>query len=216
MLRKLIALMITVYAIAFAFGALAAVRWPSIMMVVTATLAEGAPATGFENVNWRELGIIYGAPYFLAALCFYASAVMVSSRRAGSLTWFVMGCVAGFPCAFMVDFEAGWWRDPSSGEGAVAGAGVAALMLLAAILELRRKGPGVLAEERAPAKIVSEETGQEFVVIAARDIEAKEKASKIDRRRPQRIVSPAIARQRAHFAAQGAKMAVRRQRRVVW
>ena len=35
MLRQLIAILITCFAIAFAFGALTAVRWPSIMMAVT-------------------------------------------------------------------------------------------------------------------------------------------------------------------------------------
>ncbi|MEO1102055.1 MAG: hypothetical protein AAFW65_09445 [Pseudomonadota bacterium] len=212
MLRKLIALMIAAYAIAFAFGALAAVRWPSIMMAVTATLAEGTPNTGFEDVNWRELGILYGAPYFLAALCFYASAVMVSSRRRGSLTWFLMGCTAGFPCAFMVDFEPGWWTNPGAGEGAVAGAGIAAILLTMAIMELRRK-PGATAATETSGRLVSKETGEEYVIVPATPVAASVAAKPTMRRTGP--MSPAIARQRAHFAAEGAKMAARR-RRQAW
>lgn len=213
MLRKFIALMIAAYAIAFAFGALAAVRWPSIMMAVTATLAEGAPNTGFEDVNWRELGILYGAPYFLAALCFYASAVMVSARRHGSLTWFLMGCAAGFPCAFMVDFEPGWWSNPSAGEGAVAGAGVAAVLLAMAVLELRRRKPTATAAAEASGRLVSRDTGEEYVIVPATPITAPVAAKPTVRRIGP--MSPAIARQRAHFAAEGAKMAARR-RRQAW
>ena len=188
MLRKIIALLITAYAIAFAFGALAAVRWPSIMMAVTATLADAAPATGFEGVNWRELGIVYGAPYFLAALSFYASAVMVSGRRHGAMTWFLFGAAAGFPCAFMVDFEAGWWRDPSVGEGMVAGAGVAALLLGWAVWELRRRPPQPATVPAAPAE------------------------DPAPVRTPRAPVSAAILRQRESFAREGQRMAERRRR----
>ena len=40
MLRRLIAILLTVYAIAFAFGALTAVRWPSIMMALSWVVQE--------------------------------------------------------------------------------------------------------------------------------------------------------------------------------
>lgn len=208
MLRRIIALLITAYAIAFAFGALAAVRWPSIMMAVTATLADAAPATGFEGVNWRELGIVYGAPYFLAALSFYASAVMVSGRRHGAMTWFLFGAAAGFPCAFMVDFETGWWRDPSVGEGMVAGAGVAALLLGWAVWELRRH-PSKPA--KAPAAqsnpIVSTATGEAFMLVPAAPAEDPAPV-----RTPRAPVSAAILRQRESFAREGHRMAERRRR----
>ena len=60
--RRLIALLIALYAIAFAFGAMAAIRWPSLMMVASFMLEEEAMA-GLTGIDWRELGIAYGAPY---------------------------------------------------------------------------------------------------------------------------------------------------------
>ena len=121
MLRKLIASLIALYAIAFAFGALTAVRWPSIMMVVS-WMVQDDIASGLDAVDWRALGIAYGAPYLLAALSFYCSSIMISGRRPGGVLWYVTGLCAGFPPVYLVSFESGWWRDPSIAEGAVAGA----------------------------------------------------------------------------------------------
>ena len=101
MLRKLIASLIAVYAIAFAFGALTAVRWPSIMMMVSWIVHDDV-AAGLEAVDWRALGIAYGAPYLLAALCFYASAAMIAGRRPGGVLWYIMGLAAGFPTVYLV------------------------------------------------------------------------------------------------------------------
>lgn len=81
MSRKLIASFIACYAIAFAFGALTAVRWPSIMLVVS-WLVKDQLAEGVATVNWRELGITHGGPYLIAAICFYASACLISTRAA--------------------------------------------------------------------------------------------------------------------------------------
>ena len=140
MLRKLIASLIALYAIAFAFGALSAVRWPSIMMVVS-WMVQDDIASGLDAVDWRALGIAYGAPYLLAALCFYCSAVMISGRRSGGVLWYVMGLCAGFPTVYLVSFESGWWQDPSIAEGAVAGAAIGAVLLLSAVYELRKRAP---------------------------------------------------------------------------
>ena len=109
MSRRLIALMIAALAIVFAFGALSAIRWPSIMMFVTMFIHPD-PALGLDNINWRELGIVYGAPYFLASLCYYAAAVSVASRRPGSVIWYAMGMVASLPIYYLVDFEQGFGR----------------------------------------------------------------------------------------------------------
>ena len=54
MLRKLIASLITIYAIAFAFGALTAVRWPSIMMAV-GWMVQDDVAGGLDAVDWRAV-----------------------------------------------------------------------------------------------------------------------------------------------------------------
>lgn len=197
--RRLISLMIACYAIAFAFGAMAAIRWPSMMMFATLVLDKD-PLEGLGAVDWRQLGIVYGAPYFLAALCFYAAAISISKKVRGSLIWYVMGCAAGFPCVFLVDFEAGWWRDPSAGEGAVAGAAAAAILLGIAAWNLRRRvrKPTPAPAAEAPVLVVSP---------AAPEPAPKAKPKY---RKP---IPAAIARQRALFAADGRRMLERQRRR---
>ena len=101
--------------IAFAFGALTAVRWPSIMMAMS-WIVQDDIAGGLESVDWRELGIAHGGPYLLAALCFYCSAAMIAAKRPGGVLWYVMGLFAGIPCLYLVTFEPGWWNDPSAAE----------------------------------------------------------------------------------------------------
>ena len=195
--RRLISLLIAIYAIAFAFGAMAAIRWPSLMMFAGIVLDKD-PMAGLGNIDWRQLGIVYGAPYFLAALCLYASALSVGNRKKGSILWYLMGCAAGFPCVFLVDFETGWWRDPSAGEGAVAGAATGAILLGIALWNLRRRKPkpNVIAPQTvAPAP--------SLVIVPATP-------PKPPVRKP---VPPAIARQRALFAADGQRMRERQRRR---
>ena len=60
MSRRLIAFLIALVAIFFAFACLTAIRWPSMMMVVT-LFFHPDPSLGLEPVNWRELGFAYGA-----------------------------------------------------------------------------------------------------------------------------------------------------------
>lgn len=201
MSRQTIALLIALYAIAFAFGAMAAIRWPSIMMMATIILDADA-MQGVPNIDWRELGIAYGAPYFLAALCLYASAMMVSQRRKGSVLWYAMGCVSGFPCVFLVDFEAGWWRDPGVWEGAVAG-GAAGAVLLGIAVWLLRGRPDETVDLETPAQPVSAEPSP--IIVAPVVPTPKPK-----RRKP---VPPAIAAQRARWAAEGRRMRVREKQR---
>ncbi|MCA8902800.1 MAG: hypothetical protein KDA53_16290 [Hyphomonas sp.] len=206
--RKLIAMMIAFYAIAFAFGALTAVRWPSIMMVVS-WLVHDELAAGVAQVDWRELGITHGGPYLIAAICFYAAALQVSARRRGSILWYICGLAFGFPVFYLVTFEPGWWQDPSIPEGGVAGLGAVGVLLLIAVWELRYRSPRELAEEdgvplpaeAAPAPVqvvyVREEDGPVVVRAPAA--------------RPA-FVPAAVARQRASFAHHGRRMAERRQR----
>jgi hypothetical protein len=199
--RRLIALLIALYAIAFAFGAMAAIRWPSLMMLAGFVLEEDA-MSGLAGIDWRALGIVYGAPYFLAALCFYAAALSLGNKQRGARLWYAMGAIAGFPCVFLVDFEPGWWRDPSTGEGAVAGAAAGAVLLGIAVWELcrtRRQNPD-------PDVTVSEPAGAAPVILVQAPNTSKPKP------RYRRPVPAAIARQRAHFAAEGRKMRARQRR----
>ncbi|MBU2607491.1 MAG: hypothetical protein KKC43_16575 [Alphaproteobacteria bacterium] len=206
MLRKLIASLIALYAIAFAFGALSAVRWPSIMMLVSWMVRDDI-ASGLDAVDWRALGIAYGAPYLLAALCFYCSAVLISGRRGGGVLWYVMGLCAGFPTVYLVSFENGWWQDPSIAEGAVAGAAIGAVLLLSAVYELRKRAPVRLArpEAVAPAAAAPEP-------VPATPLPEPAVAIIRPRATPPKpvFVPAAIARQRASFAAHGRRMNAKR------
>ncbi len=199
--RRLIAILIALYAIAFAFGAMAAIRWPSLMMLASFMLEDEAMA-GLSGIDWRQLGIVYGAPYFLAALCLYAAALCLGNKKRAARIWYTMGVVAGFPCVFLVDFEPGWWRDPSTGEGAVAGAAAGAVLLGIAVWELCRK------PKAKPQTQVVTEDGQQVVYVQAPAAEPEKKPV----RRYRTPVPAAIARQRAHFAAEGRRM-MERQRR---
>ncbi|MEM1036502.1 MAG: hypothetical protein AAGI14_07040 [Pseudomonadota bacterium] len=202
--RQTIALLIAIYAIAFAFGAMAAIRWPSIMMMLAFTI-EAEAMQAVPDVNWRELGIAYGAPYFLAALCLYASAMMVSQRRRGGVLWYAMGCVSGFPCAFLVDFEAGWWRDPGVWEGAAIGGAAGAVLLGIAVWMLRGRSE---KQEPMSESEIAAETPQVSDSIPVTPAPERKQKPKIRRRVP-----PAIAQQRARWAREGRAMRVREQRR---
>ena len=211
--RKLIAILIACYAIAFAFGALTAVRWPSIMMAVS-WLAHDDLAEGLATVNWRELGIDYGGPYLLAALCFYCSAAMVSARRRGAVAWYILGMAAGFPVFYLVTFEPGWYQDPSIAEGAVAGVGAVGVLLLMAVWELRHRparpaGEIAVVEEAAPAA----RPAQVREIATDDDVPAvvRRPAFGTPRTRPG-FVPAAVARPRASFAHHGRKIAARRQK----
>ena len=200
--RRLIALLIALYAIAFAFGAMAAIRWPSLMMVANVMLEDEAAMAGIAGIDWRQLGIVYGAPYFLAALCLYAAALSLGNKKRSARVWYFMGVVAGFPCVFLVDFEPGWWQDPSAGEGAVAGAAAGAVLLGIAVWELCRKPKPLPRQPLQPT-----ENAQVVYVQAP----AQEPA-KADKKKVRKPIPAAIARQRAHFAAEGRRMMARQRR----
>jgi hypothetical protein len=207
MLRKLIALMVLCYALAFAFGAMTAVRWPTLMMMI-GWMADGDVAGGVSNADWRELGIAHGAPYLLASLCFYAASVMISARREGSIAWYIFGCAAGFPVAYLVSFETNWWANPSAAEGAVAGAGVAAILLGIAIWDLRKRPAQQTKVSESSLPVL------QLVPQSAPEPQIQPVAPTIMRRKPV-MVPAAIARQRASFAAYGRKMNAKRTRRSV-
>lgn len=182
---------------------MAAIRWPSLMMVANLVLEDEAAMAGVAGIDWRQLGILYGAPYFLAALCLYASALSLGNKQRGARIWYAMGVVAGFPCVFLVDFEPGWWQDPSAGEGAVAGAAAGAVLLGIAVWELCRK------PKKKVEPAIERQPGEPQVVYVQAPAPEPETPKKRKYRRP---VPAAIARQRAHFAAEGRRMMARQRR----
>lgn len=208
MLRRLIAILLTVYAIAFAFGALTAVRWPSIMMALSWVVHDDI-AGGLESVDWRQLGIAYGGPYLLAALCFYCSAAMIAAKRPGGVLWYLMGVVAGIPCLYLVTLEPGWWNDPSAAEGAIAGVCAGALLLMLAVWELRLRSPRKTEPVAQDAPLVLSKP----VLVSEPLPEARQRPVPAKPARPA-FVPAAIARQRASFAMHGRKMNARRRRAV--
>lgn len=206
--RKIIALLVSLLAVAFAFGAMAAIRWPSIVMIL-GMINEDNLGPLMADVDWRQLGIHYGLPYFLAAMCLYTASVLVTQRRHGALSWYLMGCAVGFPYAFLVDFEEGWWRDPSTAEGAVAGAGAIAIMLAIAMWDLRKgkkikvkPEPAAEAEEETvtiPAALLRAMAANP--ALAHQAPEAAPARPKVMKRPP-----PMVLAQRRHFAREGQKM----------
>jgi len=202
MLRRLVSIYIALMAVGFAFAALAAIRWPTIMLLV-GVVGEGTPDAALSAFDWREIGILYGAPYFLAAMCLYGSASLVARHRNGALSWYLLGALSGFPCVFLVDFEAGWWRDPSAGEGAVAGLAMVALLLAIAVFDLRRQKPRAPLDEEDTAAQPARHTS-----LADRRAPASPiPTSKAYKRHG--AFPAAAARNRARFAREGRKQMVR-------
>ena len=212
MSRRLISFLIALVAIFFAFACLTAIRWPSIMMVLV-MFFHPDPALGLENVNWRELGFVYGAPYFLGSLCFYAAAASLA-RRQGSLLWYGMGCAAVSPSLLMLHFSGPWWMDPSGLQGVLVGGALILVMLGLAALLLEDEHNG------GPRNVTADgESGQQGVhlsrqqfeqLMAQRNAPAKSEPAAPKRRRGP--VPAAIARQRAQFAADGRRMLARQGR----
>ncbi|MEL6567144.1 MAG: hypothetical protein AAFQ22_01920 [Pseudomonadota bacterium] len=201
MSRQLLALMVALFAVAFTVAALAVMRWPTILMVMSLAVEDGlGPA--LEGVDWRALGLMYGVPYLFSGCFLYVSAQLISQRRHGAFTTYMIGCALGFPCAFMVDFEPGWWRDPSSAEGAVAGAGAIAALMMLAVWELRKGKPVKAAEAEPEDEMVTLPAS----VIAALGAQPVVAATPVPTPKSVRRPSAAVMNQRAHFAREGRKM----------
>lgn len=190
--RRLIAILLTVYAIAFAFGALTAVRWPSIVMVMGWIVRDDV-ANGLGGLNWRELGISHGSAYLFAALGYYASGATLAARKGGAVGWYLLALAASIPSVFLVHFEPRWWEDPSIGEGAMAGLMAGALLLFIAVWELRQRPPEEYVE--------MEDAGDAPVVRPAR---VRAEAVKPPKKKHPPLFVPDIVvqRQRAMFIAQ--------------
>lgn len=223
MIRKIVALFVALYAIGFAFAAFTAIRWPSL---VAAGALLGEEASVFSQIqaamNWRELGIHIGVPYLLAALCFHASATLVSRKGHGAVRWFVLGAITGVPPLLLLDFEAGWWRSPDAYEQGVLFAGVCLLFLFSMVWELRARRGGKSGAQPAEAQPVM---AQPSIVVAPPQHLQKPslhpqtyaqpamalaaQPARPVRRKP---VPAAIARQRACFAEYGRKQMARQHR----
>ena len=191
--RRLICLLLMAYAMVFAFGAMTAVRWPSIVMVM-GWIVNDDLAGGLQSVNWRELGLMHGGAYFTAALCYYLSAASLAARERLALVWQILAMTASIPTIFLVHFDAGWWQDPDAGEGAMAGLAAGAFVLLLAVLELQRPA----RPPRPPG-----------------DGQARKEARKAQAHPPVFIADIVVRRQHALFAQQARRGTQFRGRRLV-
>ena len=212
--RRLIAFLIALLAIAFAFASLAAIRWPSIVMFL-GLFFHPDPSLGLEGINWRQLGFAYGAPYFLASLCFYASAASVGQRSKGGFAWYLLACCAASPSLYMVKFDSGWWMNPTSGQGIWVGGAIIVAMLGFAVFLLRhRRQPALVPETSEDHEGGVHLTQEQFEALMARRDAPVPAEPQPEKQRPRRRgpVPAAIARQRAQFAADGRRMLARQGR----
>ena len=203
--RRLIAILLTIYAIAFAFGALTAVRWPSIVMVMGWIVTDDV-AGGLGGVNWRELGIAHGAAYLFAALGYYASGATLAARKGGAVGWYIFALAFSIPSVFLVHFDANWWLNPSAGEGAMAGLMAGAVLLLLAVWELRKRPPEFMDVEVTPETMANPAVAAAVAAQQAPVIAGPVKAAKppkVKKKHPPLFVPDImVARQRAMFMAQ--------------
>lgn len=202
MSRRVIYLLLTAYAIAFAFGAMTAVRWPSIVMVMGWIVADDV-AGGLNSIDWRQLGIAHGGAYLLAAVCYYAAGATLMTRRPGAVLWCAMALAASIPAVFLVHFEPEWWLNPSAGEGALAGLAAGALLLFLAVWELRcrplRPAPEEEPEPAPLQRIIYQPAPMDEPVMAVPR-----------RREPVFVPDIMVARQRAAYAAYARRRAAKR------
>ncbi len=202
MSRRLVAILLTIYAIAFAFGALTAVRWPSIVMVMGWIVADDVER-GLGGVNWRELGIAHGAAYLFAALGYYASGATLAARKGGAVGWYLFALAFSIPSVFLVHFDADWWQNPSAGEGAMAGLMAGAVLLLIAVWELRRRPPEFMDVEVTPETMANPAIAAAVARQQAPVLARPEKPVKVKKKQPPLFVPDIVVqRQRAMFIAQ--------------
>lgn len=220
MLRRLIAFQIFILALAFAFAALTAMRWPSLMLLANLFLADTQMA-GLDKVDWRLIGLAHGGAWMLAAFCFYAAALTLAGRRKGSLIWYVFGLAASLPCLVMLKTVPTGLAAIPALDGVIFGGAVAALLLLAAVWELRlRPAPEIASEEPAPKPepepetepeperaIISDDADDTAIIVRRRGVASPTPAAEAPRRKSP--VPPAIQRQRESFARHGRKMRTR-------
>lgn len=209
MTRLCLALITALYAISFAFLAIMAVRWPSVL----ALAALFSESTGLNSdigvmIDWRQLGLFYGGLYLFAAISFYACSTLLQRRKRGALTAFITGTLAGFPFLALFDFAENWWRSPDLFEQITIGAAIFALFLMPAISaaspQARRKRQNHLAA--MPAAPLAAQQNPAMILVPQT---SQRPTPKPRRRKP---VPAAIARQRESFAAHGRRALARRQR----
>ncbi|MEM7662292.1 MAG: hypothetical protein AAF292_08570 [Pseudomonadota bacterium] len=197
------AFLIAIYAIGFAFVALAALRWPSLLMIGAAFAYTGNPITEIHTaISWREIGLLYGTPYFLAALFFYAASHQVQRRGRGSIVAFLFGVTLGFPPFLIFDFQPGWWGHPSLFESVMMGAAAVTSLIFMMIWQLRWRAP----EPEKPLVLDTAIVRVPTAPVIASEPKPAAIQKTVIRRRP---VPPAIARQRASFAAHGRRQLAR-------
>lgn len=204
-MRRLIAILLTIYAIAFAFGALTAVRWPSIVMVM-GWIVQDDVANGLKGVNWRELGITHGGAYLFAALGYYAAGATIAARKGGAVGWYIFALCFSVPSVFLVHFDPEWWLDPSAGEGAMAGLMVGAVLLLIAVWELRKR-PVEMMDVEVPEGM-DEATAVQMAMMRARKPEKVKPPKK--KHPPVFVPDIMVQRQRAFLIAQARQKQARR------
>ena len=207
MTRLCLALITALYAIAFAFLAIMAVRWPSVM-AVAALVSDSTGATSNLSalIDWRQLGLFYGGLYLFAAICFYACSTLIQRKRRGAPTSFVLGLLAGFPFLTLFDFSPDWWRSPNLFEQITIGAAVFSIFLLPAILAVTPKSRRKQAE-----RVARMQKGPMIAPLTPMTVSASQPAPAPKPRRRQPVPA-AIARQRESFAAHGRRALARRTR----
>jgi glucose dehydrogenase len=209
MTRLCLALITALYAIAFAFLAIMAVRWPSLL-AIAALVSDGSGGTGEVSalINWRQLGLFYGGLYLFAAMCFYACSTLIQRKKRGALTAFVMGVLAGFPFLALFDFSANWWQAPTLFEQITIGAAIFSLFLMPAIRAVTPHNRSKGAYKKQPTAPVFDAVAQPPTAIT-NTYPASKPVQPTRRRKP---VPAAIARQRQSFAAHGRRALARRMR----
>lgn len=210
MARRMLPFIIIIYAAAFAFAAMTALRLPSMALIqqLAFEYGMGPEAPGIAEIDWRHVSILLGGPYLAAAFCFYISAVLIRARLRLGGVFFKLGTGLGFASIFLFEFRAEWWQAPTIWEMVVAGAACATGLIYLGIIYIYEFENPADRERKAPPHtepVIPPEPVMEAEPAAPIPARPKRRPR---RRAPQPIMgpSPAIIRQRAAMAAAGRKM----------
>jgi len=210
MLRHIVSLSVALYAIGFAFLALASVRWPSLLTLAS-LFGEKAGVVGeIEGLlNWRELGLTYGLAYLVTALCFYFSSTLIGRGKRSAIVFYVIAIGTGFLPLMLLDFEPGWWQHPNRFEQIVMFAAIVAVFILSLIWELGGKKTDEAEHKRA--RVEQDQVLLDQIIVPMNAPKPR-KGAKVKGSVRKGPVPPAIARQRASFAAHGRRARARQVR----
>jgi len=155
------------------------------------------------------LGLTHGLAYLVTALCFYFSVALIGRGKRSAIVFYIIAIGTGFLPLMLLDFEPGWWQTPTKFQQIVLLAAIMAIFITSLIWELGGTKAGKV--KRKSARVEPDQMILDQIIMPKTTAQPAmtKTVKKPVRRAP---VPPAIARQRASFAAHGRRAKARHMR----